>query len=387
MEQIKTCYHCGSVITDDYVTDIDGDTYCDDCKEHLFYCDNCEEWYNRDQYNFEYVEGKIICEDCFNELDIHLCEHCDEYHQETFDIGGPSRYFWVCRDCRDENYFECSDCEEWFQNNEYNEHNGNGYCDECYNNISRYIHDYDYKPEPEFFENTGENTNTYFGIELEIDGSGEDEDNAEEILDVANRFFDHIYIKHDGSLDDGFEIVSQPCTFEYHVENFPWKEILQKSSELGYKSHDSGTCGLHVHISREGFYNQEAGITKLLWIVEKFWDNILTFSRRTESQVSRWAKRYGLESSPELLKHKADNAAGRYFAINLSNYHTVELRIFRGTLNYNTFLATLQFCNLLIDICNNWSLQEIAGIQWQNIVDASKQYNELMEYLISKNLA
>lgn len=37
----------------------------------------------------------------------------------------------------------------------------------------------------------------------------------EQILTIGNREHDFYYCKHDGSLDDGFEIVSHPATAEY----------------------------------------------------------------------------------------------------------------------------------------------------------------------------
>ena len=44
------------------------------------------------------------------------------------------------------------------------------------------------------------------GIELEVDNGGEYNENADKILCIGNRNGDHIYCKHDGSLDAGFEI-------------------------------------------------------------------------------------------------------------------------------------------------------------------------------------
>ena len=41
-------------------------------------------------------------------------------------------------------------------------------------------------------------------------------------------------------------------------------------------------------------------------------------------------------------KNAKDKHLGRYVAVNLENYNTIEFRIFRGTLNYKTFIATLQ---------------------------------------------
>ena len=42
------------------------------------------------------------------------------------------------------------------------------------------------------------------------------------------------------------------------------------------------------------YEQQEAAIARLLYFVEKFWAELLRFSRRTQSQMNRWAARYGI---------------------------------------------------------------------------------------------
>ena len=48
---------------------------------------------------------------------------------------------------------------------------------------------------------------------------------------------------------------------------------------MGYTSHQAGTCGLHAHISRAAFgqteAEQDAAIARVLFFVEKHWDEIL----------------------------------------------------------------------------------------------------------------
>ena len=85
------------------------------------------------------------------------------------------------------------------------------YCERCYAKLkSRSIHQYNYKPEPIFYGSGS----LFMGIELEIDGGGENHDNAQNILDIANCDGTRIYCKHDGSLHHGFEIVSNPMTLD-----------------------------------------------------------------------------------------------------------------------------------------------------------------------------
>ena len=50
-----------------------------------------------------------------------------------------------------------------------------------------------------------------------------------------------------------------------------------------------------------------------------------------------------MDNPKESLKGAKTSGLGRYTAVNLTNTFTVELRIFRGTLRYKTFMATLQF--------------------------------------------
>lgn len=56
----------------------------------------------------------------------------------------------------------------------------------------------------------------HFGVALEIDNGGADRYNAEKLLNIANADAENLYIKTDGSLDDGLELVTHPMTLTYH---------------------------------------------------------------------------------------------------------------------------------------------------------------------------
>ena len=146
---------------------------------------------------------------------------------------------------------ECAECGYILRVDDANYLNGSDtpYCDECYEDLENDspIHDYNYKPEPIFYGNDL----LYYGVELEIDCGGEYSENAEKIENVGNEDADHIYCKHDGSINNGFEIVSHPMTLDYHQKNMNWLELFEKATEMGYKSHNTSTCGLHIHIFRK----------------------------------------------------------------------------------------------------------------------------------------
>lgn len=230
------------------------------------------------------------------------------------------------------------------------------------------------------------------GVELEIDKGGEDIGNADDLLDVANRGGEHIYCKHDGSISNGFEIVSHPMTLEYHKSNMNWQEVFENAVSMNYRSHQTSTCGLHVHINRTALGRtldtQEDVISRIVYFVENHWNELLKFSRRTEENINRWANRYGISATAkDTYKNAKNKHMGRYVAVNLENYDTIEFRIFRGTLRYKTFIAVLQ---LVYEICR-FAIQlddkGMEGLSWSEFVSLiSDDKPELIEYLKSKRL-
>ena len=68
----------------------------------------------------------------------------------------------------------------------------------------------------------------------------------------------------------------------------PWKDITDKARKLGYTSHQAETCGLHIHVNRTSFGEsteaQDEAIGRILYFVERNWNELLIFSRRTEGK-------------------------------------------------------------------------------------------------------
>ena len=246
------------------------------------------------------MDDELICETCLEEETV-VCSDCGTRIWNEQDAGSSELH--LCQRCFDRGYTTCERCgvvvsyDDAFYLDDEDDY---PYCESCYNQLKcRAIHDYGYRPEPIFYGTPPR----YFGVELEIDGAGEINRNAEKILAIGNRDLDRIYCKHDGSLNDGFEIVSHPATLECHTKDFPWAQMMKQAIQLGYSSHKAETCGLHVHISREAFgesvLEQEASIARLLFFVEKNWNELLKFSRRTNRQLERWAARYGYKDTPK----------------------------------------------------------------------------------------
>lgn len=353
MEEKRTCDHCGRTLAEDEGTLVGEALLCEECiDDYCITCDRCGE--------------TIWTEDCVTDSNTYLC-----------------------RECFDDHYQRCEGCNRIIHEDDICWHNDLPYCCSCYDDIcdDDEIEDYSYKPDPIFY-GKGER---YFGIELEVDCGGKNGENARTLKDMANCNNEHIYIKSDGSIDDGFEIVSHPMALDYHTNEMDWGSVLHEAIRMGYKSHQTSTCGLHIHVNRNAFgenqAEQEEVISKILFFIEKHWNELFRFSRRSEYNMSRWSARYGYEKSgKEILAKAKDSSNGRYVAVNLRNYHTIEFRLFRGTLKLNTFLATLQLVNEICKVALLFTEEEIEKMSWSVFVRDFGQYPELIQYLKERQL-
>ena len=351
-------------------------------------CDSCGRDFPTEQLiNFE---GQALCPDCFQSATL-LCARCGEriwQDENTGDNQTP-----LCQQCYDRYYTSCVRCGRIIAENDacyHAEDDGDEpYCQNCWEHqeTGAAIHDYYFKPTPIFY-GAGPR---FLGVELEIDGAGEDSSSARSLLQVANNEADRMYCKHDGSLEEGFELVTHPMTLEYHQQKMPWAEVLHKAIDMGYVSHQAGTCGLHIHVDRTAFGDSEAQqdscIARILYFFEKHWEELLKFSRRTPRQLEQWAARYGYKDQPqEILEHaKKGCHKGRYTCVNLTNWNTIEFRMFRGTLKYNTLMATLQLVDKICDVALCLSDEELKALSWTTFVSGCRS-EELVQYLKERRL-
>ena len=257
------------------------------------------------------------------------------------------------------------------------------------------IYSYDYKPSLQFFKTGKEKEEKLFvGFELEAENVAdftEQDELAVKISEIMNKEERFIYYKHDGSLDDGIEVVSMPFSLEYIKENKEKiKEMLWCMKEEGYKSHDPNTCGLHFHINKVFFGNTseeiEENIDKLILFTEYYREKLINFSRRTEFGYCHFLSESRCLTEKErlnLLRIKREKFnVDKYMVVNIVNSKTVEFRLIRGTLNYNTFMASLEFIFSLVRVIKN---NKITDICWDDIVNY--EGNEFIkDYCKSRNI-
>lgn len=351
-------------------------------------CTCCGE--ETDENNSYTFGGELLCDTCYFEETVE-CEHCGCRIWSDDNSGSDS--VPLCGSCYDNYYTTCEDCGRIIHRdcaNYVDDYDDIPYCDSCVDaHRSHSIHDYSYKPDPVFYGDS----NRYFGVELEIDDGGKDSDNADELLHIGNKFEERIYIKSDGSLNNGMEIVTHPMSLNYHKTKMPWEEVMRRAVQLDYRSHKTSTCGLHIHVNRTTFGStreaQDECISRVLYFVEHHWLELLKFSRRTEYQMNRWAARYGYKSNPkEILEDAKKGSNGRYACVNITNWNTVEFRMFRGTLKYNTLIATLELVDKICEMANMVTDKEMTSISWSDFVSCLDDDStpELITYLKERRL-
>ena len=356
MDEKQICAECGALLDEDDVYEFDDHIMCADCwEEKTVVCDCCSR--------------RVWRENSESDSHITLCTSCCENHYTT------------CEECG--RYIRCDEA-YYVEGSDY------PYCRACYTHLKRQpIKSYSYKPLPIFY---GEG-NFYMGVELEVDMGGEDAQSAQILQELANQRAEHIYIKHDGSLNNGFEIVSHPMSPAYHYNSMNWRELLDKALALGYLSHRTSTCGLHIHCNRDAFGEhedeQEERIGRVVYFLEKHWCELVNFSRRTSDALDRWAARYATisETTKETYTKAKQKQMGRYVALNLSNEETIEFRLFRGTLRYETLIATLQLTEQICSLARRATDEEMEQLSWSEFVTQIPPENaELINYLKARRL-
>lgn len=413
MENEKVCENCGAV---EGITETeDGKFLCSNCVTELdyCYCEECGQWRYADEFHGLHRRNPrqfetYLCEDCLEDnSDYVQCSECEEWFDANYATMIDTAYdTTICLACYEDDYVTCEKCGDVITvaDSKWDDNTDAYYCSSCYEKIQK-IKDHNFKPQPIFasLEN-GEVKKRYlniddkelmFGVELEIDNGYAPEECADLLVSKS----DDIYLKHDGSLSsDGIEIVTHPCSLEYHLKKLEWETISNTARSYSYESHNAGDCGLHVHVGRQqlGLTNRERNyaIKKITMLIDRHWAEIKKFSRRRESQIRDWAAppELGFEEMENLTENEAIEIVdeksficSRYQALNLNNRETIEFRIFNGTLKVLTIYATLQFVSNICEYAMNHTVKECLASQWEDIV-FYKEYDELKKYLEERGL-
>jgi len=375
-DEVIVCTDCSVKVGDDNYITVDGSNICADCMQ---ICGRCEDVFSQNE-TFYGIDGDwaFWCTDCADEYS-SWCDHCEYRHT------GDSNYVtdrntYICENCV-ENYEWCDNCDEL---------NRDG-CERCDSDNERVIHDYSYRPDPIFH---GEGP-LYFGIEIETEAPRGDRNTMNEAARYAYTLEENnlAYLKSDGSLQCGFEIVTHPMTHDFYKNQAHqlWSTIAFLRDEMKMRAWGTGTCGLHIHISRAGF-NNGSHMHRFLQLI---YGNQEFYARLAGRESSRWAtfedvQRYDTEKDKlyKSFKDKIERGdrTNRYSAVNTQNRHTLEMRIFRGTVNGDTIKSALDLAHASVEYTRRLSVSEVrnGALERMNFVQYIYDNKDIYSHLLTR---
>ncbi|WP_280454298.1 hypothetical protein [Nocardia brasiliensis] len=333
---VLTCDHCSGPATTLHRSGHD-ELLCVHCVAGMIRCRDCGTYYPEITATFR---GDPVCESCVDLYD--RCHDCGRLEDDSVYVQGGHH---VCQRCRDECYRECPACDTVI-------HYDDDYCTDCTSPHDQ-IHRCSYRPTPRF-HGTGP---LFVGMELEINTP------SHVLAQAADTALDHLgdlgYLKEDGSIDCGFELVTHPMSLDYALTHFPWP-LLNRLRLLG--CHTDSEVGIHVHLSRAGF-DSPAHIYRWLKFVYRNENPVTRLARRR----STWAKFSEDARAMAFDAAHGERCCPRYQAINVRPTDTFEMRIFASSLKPQQVQAALGFAAGSVEYTRTLTAADITrrrGWEW-----------------------
>ena len=191
----------------------------------------------------------------------------------------------------------------------------------------------------------------FLGVELEMEMNDYGKKNI--VYKELHRLFHtnkNFVLERDGSLNYGFELITQPHTYEKLLKT------LKVVEEIPNVSAESSRCGMHVHISKKAFKEElEQGTLILICMhLQKYFKK---FSERKSYDFCRLYLRGATFSDIDSWNKVFSNRSERRMFVNLTNNNTVEFRIFQGSTDYKTIVANVQMVIILQKLVRNILLE------------------------------
>lgn len=320
---------------------------CDVCDEYID-CEACGRTEHIDYAHSARPEGSLYCGRC-SSMAIVACESCDDLLDAFRGEDHGDDNIVLCRGCREYNYTICEDCGGLFHvdNVCWIDEIDQYLCEYCEDNRpDNQVQSYSYKPHFRIFGRSPENRKaTTFGVELEVEYKQGDREGTNALLRSMWSDVDVTFLKSDGSLSNGVEAVSHPMTLDFARNNIN-REALASLGRMGVRSWNTTTCGLHIHIGRDTFLNH-SHLARFLILFTRSRQPLVDIAGRDSDQ---WAS-FELSSNESLVKQAEGKQypQTRYRAVNLSNEDTVEVRVFRGSLNPDTIIAHMELLAAMVE--------------------------------------
>lgn len=272
-------------------------------------------------------------------------------------------------------FVKCSRCGGIFPASDVVETDGREYV--CHNCMGNYIGSYHSSPSTIFTSSDKTSSllfgnEPFFGVEHEIAYVGSR--NNKLAYTLTNKFNRHC--EHDSSVPKGFEVISQPMTFDrWKNENMAEYMALLKENDYG----DSDETGIHVHISTQNL--NKHGIAEICQFVYENYNTLIKFGRRNPDVTGYF--QYVNLTDPFLNdEYIIDvNNSSRYHAVNTLHLDekNIELRFFASTVDESHFWAILEFC-----YCLEKSAEK-GSVNWGTITEIAEEDGRCENFLKEVN--
>ncbi len=380
---VFVCGGCESITDTDRNIVVRDELYCYDCAS---ICERCNDGMASDDSHT--VDNEEWCEYCY-ENHSYYCESCSSSSSESTTYVGDNPY---CESCYSDECYYCDDCDESYHNDypcDCRESDSvEGKCCRAYRS-SGTIHDYSCKPAPIFKGISKRNMYLGFELETELPRARVDEG----AYFASSALLGTAYLKHDGSISNGFEIVTHPHTHQEYRENSAllWNTIESLRKDYDARSWDTDTCGLHIHLSRDGF-SSGAHLHRFIAFVYHNAPHMMKFAGR-KTRFARFNDVYTFDEFDRpvfSIKHKVGNpdrhSTERYSAVNTQNKNTIELRFFRGTMKASGVLSALDLAQAMVEYTRELRLDDVklGALSWEWFADYVVSNNGLYPDLYSR---
>ena len=374
-------------------------------QEYLRRCAKC----NKEYFMF-CSESQLLCCECWIGS-IAKCAKCGtkfEYTENNhIKLAGKSQLCWLCSDCLVKNYRQCDTCSQYVSTGSARVIEGKNYCYGCIERIESNsidcctscgefffksskvlskrngkniccvcdidrrvptqhrpsgvlgtIRDYNYKPHPIFHGES--NIGLYYGMEIEVVTFGMREPVAKYLQFFANEESDMLYCKFDRSIGNdgmaGFEIVTHPCSFDWFGSEEGTNVIKRILDIKTYncEAFRTNTCGMHIHISKTAFNSSH--LYRFLSMIYNNQGFSKFISERTDlTNIQTYSSYTPFDDLKKMSKEMSNphSREARHRAVNLSCPNTVEVRIFKSTLEYERIMKNIEYCHSLYDFTKN----------------------------------
>ena len=308
----------------------------DDYRTQLFQCPFSKEINTANQFNSSRVSGKALRYSYGIDLKDYGYTYCHDSHNFLLDDE-----IMIDGTCYNKDTVEITNCVECGARCVVQD-TRDGLCVNCLED-SYHVQNYSMRVENAlgFDKHTLKHkSDPYLGIEMEF----QVDKRKQGRLYVGDNLAGHAMMKEDGSISDGFEIVSRPASYLSHLHHYD--SFLTNLPEY---IHPHKSCGMHVHISRTAFSTMGAG--KFVEFMNRA-DNksfIKLIAGRGTTNYQNGDPDYTIKKPFRMAKR--GEYCNRYNFVNLNNSKTIELRIFATPANKKEFHIRMQFVKAMVDYC------------------------------------